>query len=237
MNKKAPSFFALLIITLSVYGQQIPQGYADTPKFYDGVELGRNILITYNMNPTYDTEGTPYLFEEFQDGELYFRDMTKMSGLKLNYNCTTGDVLFQYGGDAYITTRDDIDYFVIYPSGQDTVLLFYKQLLPNRRKAEFLEIMYNDHSLLLKRHLKDYKEASVKTPYHANREFNEYVDKEEYYLKLISNDIYNFKPTKKDILSLFPEKSEMISDFIKNEKIRLKDEPDLIRVIKYYDSL
>jgi hypothetical protein len=237
MDKRAQGFITLLIITLSVYGQQIPQGYADAPKFYDGVELGRNILITYNMSPTYDTEGTPYLFEEFQNGELFFRDMTKMSGLKLNYNCTTGDILFQYGGDAYITTRDDIDYFVIYPSGQDTVLLFYKQLLPDRRKAEFLEIMYNDHSLLMKRHFKDFKEASVKTPYHANREFNEYVDKEEYYLKFSNNEIYNIKPNKKAILSILPEKSELISDFIKNENIRLKHDTDLIRVIKYYDSL
>lgn len=50
------------------------------------------------MTPVFEVKGTPYLFEEFQNGMLFFRDMTKMSGIKLNYDCTTKFVLFNYDG-------------------------------------------------------------------------------------------------------------------------------------------
>jgi len=237
VKRKGLIILSSLIAFTSGYGQQLPKGYTDKPKFIDKLELGRNILVTYNMAPTYEVKGTPYLYEEFQNGELYFKDMTKMSGLKLNYNCTTGDILFIYDDKTYITARDDINYFVIYPTKGDTIFLFNKQLLPEERHPEYLEILYNERSVLFKRHLKTYKEASVKTPYHANRDYNEYVDKEEYCIKLTSNEIVSFKPTKKAVLSLYPEKADMISDFIRNEKIRPKKDTDLIKVIKYSDSL
>ena len=237
MRKKVLIILSFLMAVLSGYSQTVPAGYTDSPKFIDKLELGRNILVTYNMNPTFGVEGTPYLYEEFQPGELFFRDMTKMSGLQLNYNCTTGDLLFMYDDKTYITARDDIDYFVIYPAKEDTVFLFNKQLLPKSKKPEFVEILYNEHSLLFKRHLKTFKEASVKTPYHANRDYNEYIDKEEYCLKFPNSDVVIFKPTKNGILSLYPEKAKMISNYIKNEKIKPKKDTDLIRVIKYCDSI
>jgi hypothetical protein len=236
MQKKSLIIGAFLITFISVYGQTLPKGYTEGPKLFDPVELSRNILITYNLSHTYETEGTTYLFEDFQKGDLFFKDMTKMSGIPLNYDCTTGDILFKYEDKAYITTRQDIDYFAIYPAGQDTALLFFKQLLPNNRRPEYLEILYNDHSMLLKRHFKEYKEASIKTPYHANREYNEYVDKEEYYLKLPNNEVYLIKPTKKSVIDRFPEKAKMISQFMKSEKIKPKKDVDLIRLIRFCDS-
>lgn len=237
MRKKSFLSLVFIVTVLSIYSQTIPKGYTEGPKLYDNVELGRNILITYNLAPVYGTEGTPYLYEDFQVGDFFFHDMTKMSGLQINYNCTTGDLLFKYQDKAYITTRDDIDYFAVYPSGQDTVLIFYKQLLPNKKRPEYLEILYNDHSYLLKRHFKEFKEATVKTPYHANRDFNEYVNKKDYWLKLPNNEIYPINPSKKAIIELFPEKADLISDFIKNEKINAKKDDDLIRLIKYCDSI
>lgn len=236
MGKKLLIIGVCLMTVISVYGQTLPKGYTEGPKLFDPVELSRNILITYNLDHTFETIGTTYLFEDFQKGDLFFRDMTKMSGLPLNYDCTSGDILFKYEDKAYITTRQDIDYFAIYPAGQDTVLLFYKQLLPGKKRPEYLEILYNENSLLLKRHFKDYKEASMRTPYHANREYNEYVDKEEYYLKLPNNEVYLFKPTKKSIIDLFPEKAGLIREFMKSEKIKPKKDADLISVIRFCNS-
>jgi hypothetical protein len=237
MKKKLLIIGTLMITIISIYGQTLPKGYTEGPKLFDPVELSRNILITYNLEKTFETVGTTYLFEDFQKGDLFFRDMTKMSGIPLNYDCTSGEILFKYEDKEYITTRQDIDYFAIYPKGQDTVLLFYKQLLPNKKRPEYLEILYSDHSMLLKRHFKDYKEASMKTPYHANREYNEYVDKEEYYLKLPNNEVYLIKPSKKSILEHFPDKAELISQFMKSKKINPKKDADLIRAIRYCDSI
>ena len=67
MEKKLLIIVSILIMVLSAYGQKIPTGYSDSPKFLDKFELGRNILVAYNMTPVYDVKGTPYLFEEFQN--------------------------------------------------------------------------------------------------------------------------------------------------------------------------
>jgi hypothetical protein len=237
MGKKSLIIASFLITAFSVYSQKLPKGYSEGPKLFDPTELGRNILITYNLTPSYDTKGTTYLFKDFQKGDLFFRDLTKVSGLLLNYDCTTGEILFEYQDKAFITLRQDIDYFAIYPSGQDTVLLFGKQLLPGQKRAEYAELLYNEHTILLKRHFKNFKEASVKTPYHANRDYNEYVDKVEYYLKLPNNEVYLFKPSKRAIINYFPEKAGLISDYIKNENIRFRKDSDLIKLMGYCDSI
>jgi hypothetical protein len=46
-----------------------------------------------------------------------------------------------------------------------------------------------------------------------------------------------FKPSKKDFLEMFKSKSTEIADFIKNEKIDLKQHDDLVRVFVFYNTL
>lgn len=226
----------LLLIPLNQHGQQIPEGYSDGPKFIDMLELGRNILITYNMG--YDEiRGTPYLFEEVHNGTLYFTNRTKISGLQINYDCTNREILFAWEGKNYSTGRDDIEYFTISPDQTDRILLFKRVFLPQAKEREYLEILYNIHSILYKRYVKEYKEATVKSPYHVNRDYNEYIDKIEYYVKLESNDIQSVKLQKKAVLKIFPDHTDLLEQFMKEENINLKDETDLVRLLKFYDGL
>jgi len=226
----------LSLISVNQQAQQIPEGYADGPKFIDMVQLSRNMLITYNMG--YDEiRGTPYLFEEFHNGTFYFTNRTKITGLQINYDCTKREILFAWEGKNYSTGRDDIEYFTISPDQTDRIFLFKRVFLPQAKEREYLEILYDPHSILYKRYLKEYKEAEVKSPYHINRDYNEYVDNIEYYVKLEGNDIQFVKLQKKAVLKIFPGNTDRLEQFMKEENINLKDETDLVRLLKFYDSL
>jgi hypothetical protein len=226
----------LLLIPLDQHGQQIPEDYTDEPKFIDMLELGRNILITYNMG--YDeVRGTPYLFEEFHNGSLYFTNRTKISGLKINYDCINRDILFEWEGKNYSIGRNDIEYFTISTDQTDSILLFKRIFLPQAREQEYLEILYDARSYLFKRYLKDFQEAEVKSPYQVSRDYNEYINKVEYFVKLDGNDIQILKPKKKAVLKVFPDNTDSIEQFMKEEHINLKDETDLVRLIKFYDDM
>lgn len=226
----------LLLIPLDQHGQQIPEDYTDEPKFIDMLELGRNILITYNMG--YDeVRGTPYLFEEFHNGSLYFTNRTKISGLKINYDCINREILFEWEGKNYSIGRNDIEYFTISTDQTDSILLFKRIFLPQAREQEYLEILYDARSYLFKRYLKDFQEAEVKSPYQVSRDYNEYINKVEYFVKLDGNDIQILKPKKKAVLKVFPDNNDSIEQFMKEEHINLKDETDLVRLIKFHDGL
>ncbi len=226
----------LILISIDQHAQRIPENYSDGAKFVDMLELGRNILITYNMGSD-DIRGTPYLFEEFHDGTLYFTNRTKMSGLQINYDCTKREILFSWEGKNYSTGRDDIEYFAILPDQTDSILLFQRIFLPQAKEREYLEILYDSHSYLYKRYLKDYREAQVKSPYHVARDYDEYIDESEYFVKLEGSDIQFLKPQKKAVLKIFPDHTDDLEKFIKEENINFKDETDLVRLIKFYDDL
>jgi hypothetical protein len=49
--------------------------------------------------------------------------------------------------------------------------------------------------------------------------------------------LFQLPTKKKEILLLFSDKKEDLKKFMKAEKINLKDEKDLIKLFKYYDSL
>jgi len=160
-----------------------------------------------------------------------------MSGLQINYDCTKREILFAWEGKNYSTGRDDIEYFTISPEQTDSILLFQRIFLPQAKEREYLEILYDSHSYLYKRHLKDYREAQVKSPYHIARDYDEYIDESEFFVKLAENDIQLLKPQKKAVLKIFPDHIDDLEKFIKEENINFKDETDLVRLIKFYDDL
>ena len=49
--------------------------------------------------------------------------------------------------------------------------------------------------------------------------------------------LHKVKKSKKQILSAFPDAENELSSYIKAEKIDLKNEADLVKLLRYYDSL
>jgi hypothetical protein len=60
---------------------------------------------------------------------------------------------------------------------------------------------------------------------------------EEYYTKFGDGPVERLYISKKLVLESLPDHEDDISTYIKSEKLKLKERPDMIRLIAYYNSL
>jgi len=184
-----------------------------------------------------NAKGTPLIFEEFHTGNFYFNNKTYLENLKLNYNCYTDELLYFNENQTWIANTQDIDFFAIAGNNEDSILVFKQVFLLAEKGRVFMQVLYQGESTLFKRYRKHFLEADFYKPYGQGRQVDEYKDYFEYYVKPAGGDISLLKPVKKSVLNIFNDKSDLIGNYIKKEKINLKDETDLIRLVKYYDSL
>lgn len=232
----------IFINSLYLDGQKLslPGGYEAS----DGWVAINNIKDHMLLNNKYsysnsftNAKGTPLLFEDFHKGNFYYNNKTYLEDINLNYNCYTDELLFFNDNQTYIADTKDIDYFAILGNEENSILVFKQVFMLSEKGRIFLQVLHQGESTLFKRYRKQFLEADFYKPYGQGRQVDEYNDYAEYYIKVDEREISLLKPNKSSVLKIFNDQSDLIGSYIKKGKINLKDEADLIRLVKYYDSL
>jgi len=91
--------------------------------------------------------------------------------------------------------------------------------------------------MVYKRYRKEFVRANYEGGYSADRKYDEFADKSDLYFSMQNDEkLYKVKKSKKQMLEAFPGLEDEISSYIKAEKLNLKVEEDLVKLLKYYDS-
>ena len=233
--------FLLFVLNIFLFNyllclaQNPPTGYDAQANLNDLFQGNTDFVRTFTSG--YEgVRGTPNIFEDFRSGNIYFSNKTSISNISINYDCYNDHVMYSDQDKIYILNSQNIEYFTITGNEPETSFLFKQVFLPSEKKIVFLHIISNKKSILFKRYLKEFIEADYTGPYNANRRYDEYIDKEKYYIKLPDKEIFQIKSRGKSIKEIFGDQYSLIRDFIKKEKINLKDDNDLVRLIKFYDD-
>ena len=144
--------------------------------------------------------------------------------------------MYQDEGKTYILNARMID-SLEFKVDENTYRIFKKVILEDKRDPLFLSVLYSDHSILYKRYYKEFRKADIGKAYGSGQRNDEYIDRFDYYIAIGDGGIQSFKPRKKNVLELMEAHGEEIENFLKKDKISLKSESDLIRLLGYYDSL
>jgi len=199
------------------------------------------------MNPTpqllrtksadaYGITGTPYVFEEFKQGNIFYSNKLRVDGKLLNYDCYNDRLEYSAGNSIYLLNSNQIDYFEIFP-GQDGSVLFKQVFVEKLKKQVFMQVLYNDNSILYKRHFREFREADYGGAYSQDRRYDEFHDRESYYLKTDDNELHMLRSSKKSALEIMEDQREELEKYIKKEKPNLKTEAGMVQLIRFYDSL
>jgi hypothetical protein len=229
-----------LLIPLVCKGQSV-----SVPQNYEAKENLRELgsLDGTGSVRTFDTryegvKGTPYVLEEFQPGEVYLKTKEKVAIKALNYNCVDNEIAYldPTSKVTRILNKYQVDLFTI--QGADRVMTFVPVKLEKDGETIFAEVLYNKASFVYKVYYKDWLEANYEGGYSADRRYDQFVDKYDlYFLKKGDNTLYEVKKTKKSLKEAFPENLSEITSFFKSNKLNLKEEEDLVKLMEYYDSL
>ena len=186
----------------------------------------------------YGITGSPYYKDDFQNGYLYFPDREPISA-KVRYDVVEEEMQILFGPDDYRVLHDGIQvgmedalfqkYSYRGTNKGESFLGYFKILTPDDEKTNNL--------LLLEKHFKEIKSAK-KTARMQRAIPPKYVQTSDYYLKFNgTNSAVVVERKLKDFLNSFPDENrEALQAFIKDNKLKLKKEQDLLTIVEYYNS-
>jgi hypothetical protein len=232
---KSTLFFPILLLPLGLFGQSTPSSTDYTEADMNMLNPNRMLLRTKSAG-AYGTKGSPYVFNDFKKGNLYYNNQQRVSSILLNYDCHNNQLVYTTGGATYLLNKDQIDFFEAFAGG-DTVMLFNQVFVEKLKKRIFMRVLYNEKSILYKHYYKDFKEADYGGAYSQDRRYDEYHDREAYYIKTSEKDLRFIKPRKKSLLEVMTDKSGELEKYFKQEKPDLKTDDGLVQVIRFYDSI
>ena len=230
----------LSLITTYCVAQTIPDptGYEAKVNLIElGSVSGTGSVQTFD-NRYEGTKGSPYAFESWSPGEIFLKSKKKVLVKEMNYNCFDNELVYLDPATKVIRliNRYTVDLFYIL---NDSDTLIFVPIEPeNDGEFLFAQVLYNDGSMVYKRYQKEFIRANYEGGYSADRKYDEFADKSDLYFSKQNDEyFYKVKKSKKQILEAFPDAEDKISSFIKAEKLDLKKDEDVVRLLRYYDSL
>jgi len=209
-------------------------GHAQAQNVSNLTDVNGSVL---NLQKYSEMVGTPYLYEDWTIGEVTFSNGQKRSNIEMKYDLVEDKPMFKGKDDQPFYFIDPVAAFSLTGKNGAESKTFKNNFPPfkNLTSGTFYEVLEEGKIKLLKKILKiisetkDYNSATgVKT-----------VNEQTIYF-LVTGDKMN--PLQKKDLKTFisnvdAAKSDAISAFAGQNKLNLKNENDLKKLVAYYNSL
>lgn len=180
--------------------------------------------------------GTPYLFEEFKPGTLYFKGQKKGSYM-LRYNVyeeafETQNTSSNNNSYNQVTENSDIE---VEMDGKRYLYKYYT--VDNVQQFGYFEVVNELKKVkLLKKNRKLIQEAKTAvTSFDVTRP-SRLVNKEGFFILIGDKKVVEVKQSNKQIAKTFEEFNINIKNFLKENKLNVKNSDDLAQVLTYIDE-
>lgn len=204
--------------------------------------LNMGTYTTSSFDSRYEgLKGSPFFISEWISGQMAFVDGKVFNEVPLKYNAYTKELMMKrQSGDSLIVFPYQVQSFTIndpVTKANFTFKRYPKAQTPkyDMRDVYFL-VLYEGKTSLLKLVKKNLKKADYKDPYSNDIRYDTYEDANEYYLLKTDGSLSKIKKSKKSVLEALSDKEIAIKALLEQEKIEMKTERDLVRVVVKYDA-
>ena len=186
--------------------------------------------------------GTPYLFDEWMNGNVVIKSGTKLKGVKLKYDVYSDALNFQDpSGKVRILSKSKIMSFEITnPDVDRDTLTFEKYELSGFKGEVFCLVIYDGEKWKLVNKIRKYLTEKITTigGYNNSKSESRKFQKVNSYF-LIKEDGSTIKTNnnKKSLLSVMGDQEAKLKSYIKSSKLDLKKESDMARLVQHYEEL
>lgn len=223
----------LALVSLSLFGQvkEINPFFADSEK-----NQQEDLRISL---PKATSMGKHYYTEEWQAGNVKLKNGNLLRGYFIRYELVRNQVEIIIGREIRVISGDRIEFFEWYNTQvfqsvkflNKSTYQFHKEVTPG-----FFEILVEGDAILLKRTLVTSLRGSTSPTLVANTKASS-IEKFELFYLVIDGVAEELHGNKKKKLDLFGSKSDVITSYVRENKLRLSDEDQLIKVAQYYNTL
>jgi hypothetical protein len=191
-----------------------------------------------NFKDTKSYKGTPYNHPNFLYGNIYKEGTLLAEKVAIRYNAIADEMEVKVGidtddedarvltksQDVYVKIIDDIYVFVPYQGGVEN--------------GGYFKVTFEGNQIALyKKHVKDFNPEKKATSSITRAVPAVFKDKPVFYLVTKEGKFYQMPKSKRKKIKVFGEKQKEMKDFTKQNDLDLNNEEDLLRAVKYYDTL
>ena len=218
---KLATRITFLIFSLSVFSQNID---------FSDIES----ITSKKTEAKIEVKGTPYVNEDFELVKVSISDSIIYNG---RFNAYSGNMEIKISDKIMILDLSkDIDVlFINNKKHYKTCSFTQKDSSPFR--GFLVSLSNNDNIELLKQEKISFIDKKpAKSSYDEEQPAKFLKEPDSYFYKV--EDKINYLPTKKkDFLKLFPDYETELKNYIKTEKLNIKNEDDLIKIIEFLSTI
>jgi hypothetical protein len=182
-----------------------------------------------------DIAGTPLLFENWNYGTVWLHTGERYDSMQLKYDLLN-EVLLVLVSDMEYQFKDDVSSFRIIDSATRNVLTFRNGFTPVSAFdiRTFYQVLYDGRTKLVLKTRKQVVSEITSTPGVKSKSFN---DEKNYYLVMASGEMKKIRKKNADIIELLEGHEEELKKMIKEQKLKLSKDEEIVQLLHYYDSL
>lgn len=229
MKRVIIGFFMLMIMSGSLSAQTMMNGLMDEFRFKkitEGTYAGNSLKLS-------DISGTPFLDEDFNPGKITTQDNVIYTEIPLRYNGYTDDLEFRKGEDSYnIDPKTSVKRAEF--GGRTFTCLSFDD--GKKLKNGFFEILTDGKAILLVKYTVKFVEKDQVKAFAEPKPARFDPALKEYYIA-IDNGPAQLISNKKGLLEMFGDKKGSMESYISKNKIPVRGDDALTKIVVHYNSL
>ncbi len=223
-----PAIVLFVLFTNNGFSQQIIIKTLDD--FYSKQVIERG--LSQNTIPLSDIQGSPYLQQDFVPGEVLNTSNTQYAGVPLRYNIYNDEIEFQTKEKGVFCLEKSTIKSV---SINNSTFIYRAYASSGKLGRAYFELLHDGTVQLLKRHQIRFEKAQPAKPY-VDPVPAKFSQKNPIYYIAIEEQEAHKITNAKDLINLFPDKEKDLTNFIKNEKLKINKEEDLLKIIAHINE-
>lgn len=175
-----------------------------------------------------DIDGSPYLRDEWSVGLIRTKSGKSQQLARVRYDAYQDELEYDQAGKYFRLASEISEFSCI----DGTFRNGYSEI-DNHTKNSFYQVLYDGKTKVLK---KIAVRVIAEKPYGSATDVKRFLKEETLYLA-INGELKAIKKDKKAILLVLIDKKDQLETFIKDQKLKLSNEDDILKVVEKYDTL
>lgn len=204
-----------------------------------GTQSVLSVIRDFNLGSK-SVKGTPYWRNEWLTGSIIWLNGTRLDKVPmkvLTYKTTALSAQIPSGDSIIVPIKNYKAAILLDPLTKDSIL--FKRILHDETpNGELMRVIHDGDFAILARQIGNMIPASNTGAYNAGREYDEFMQKTEYFLlKKGSAKLEKVKLSKKGLLEALSGKDAELNAFIKSNQLSVEKEKDAARLAAYYEQI
>ena len=227
--KRVSFVLLMLVIAYGLNAQTTMSGFMDNFRF-EKIKDGTYSRYSLKMS---EIQGTPYLDESFDSGTVTTSGGITYENIPLRYNAFSDELEFKKGDDTYNIDPKTIVKLAKFGNATFTCSPYDAE---GKTKNGFFELLADGKAKLFIRYTVKFLDKEEVKAYADPKPARFEEPRKEYFLA-IDNAPAQLITNKKNLLEMFGDRKKEMETYISKNKLSVKGDDALTRIIVYYNSL